>query len=259
MASSIQQQARALGDPTRYEIFDFVLGAERAVEVTELSEHLGLHHNAIRQHLAKLVDAGLLVERVATPRGRGRPPLTYTIDPGAESRWGPVGPFERLSLWLSEILRTGDEPREVGRRIGRQAASSGAPPGIVGVGQSSNSGAPPGIVGVGQSSNSSAPSSSNSSSQGCPDPVAALVDLMARHGFEPTVERRGETLEMTLRSCPFASVAAEDPATVCDLHLGMGEGLSEVTGRLVIEDLVAEDPRSGRCRLLFRSLPGCPA
>jgi predicted ArsR family transcriptional regulator len=73
----------------------------------------------VRQHLAKLVDADLLVEGVEKSTGRGRPRLQYTVDPSAESRWGATGPHERLSLMLSDIIRTGDSPIEVGRRPGQ--------------------------------------------------------------------------------------------------------------------------------------------
>ena len=63
--STLQIQARALGDPTRHELFRYIADAARPVEVAELTEHLGLHHNAIRQHLAKLVEAGLVRKKAA--------------------------------------------------------------------------------------------------------------------------------------------------------------------------------------------------
>jgi predicted ArsR family transcriptional regulator len=117
--TTLQQQARALGDPTRHGVFRYVAAAAHPVDVAELTEHFDLNHNAIRQHLAKLVDAGLVIEQTAPPSGRGRPRLVYVLDPGAESRWGVTGPYERLSLWLAEMVRTGDTPVEVGKRAGR--------------------------------------------------------------------------------------------------------------------------------------------
>lgn len=114
--TNLQQQARALGDPTRHAVFEYLADADHDVGVAELTDHFGLNHNAIRQHLAKLVDAELVVESTAAPMGRGRPRLQYRIDPGTESRWGVTGPYERLSVLLTEVLRTGDSPEEVGRR-----------------------------------------------------------------------------------------------------------------------------------------------
>lgn len=121
-AADLQQQARALGDPTRHSIFRYVAAAGQPVSVGELTEHFGFNHNAIRQHLGKLVVAGLLTEGKAATSGRGRPPVVYVVNPAAEGRWGTTGPYERLSRLLVEIIRTGDTPSEVGRRYGAAMA-----------------------------------------------------------------------------------------------------------------------------------------
>lgn len=118
MTVDIQKQARALGDPTRHGIFQYVLRAGRPVGVAELTDHFGLNHNAIRQHLAKLLSADLVVETKAPRTGPGRPRLEYALSPRADSRWGTIGPYERLSVLLTEVIRSGETPVEVGRRAG---------------------------------------------------------------------------------------------------------------------------------------------
>jgi DNA-binding transcriptional ArsR family regulator len=124
--------ARALGDPTRHEVFRYLADAERPVDVAELTDHLGLHHNAIRQHLTRLVEAGLhhsCLEADRPPVGRGRPRWSTRSILG-ESRWGVAGPYERLTLMLAEIIRSGDSPVDVGRRAGAgpRARDDGADP-----------------------------------------------------------------------------------------------------------------------------------
>lgn len=114
----LQQQARALGDPTREQIFRYVADSDDGADVAEITAHFGLNHNAIRQHLTKLVDAGLVTVATEKSGKRGRPKLTYRLDPTAESRWGVIGPYERLSVLLTEIIRSGNEPVDVGRRAG---------------------------------------------------------------------------------------------------------------------------------------------
>jgi len=207
---SLQQQARALGDPTRHDIFQYLVGSGRPVGVAELTEHFGLNHNAIRQHLAKLTAAELAWEQREPTGGPGRPRLLYTVDPRAESRWGVTGPYERLSLMLSEMVRTGDTPVEVGRRVGRRRSLGTA---------------------------------------SADDPVAVLTDQMARHGFDPAVTTRGDRVEIVLRTCPFATTALADPAIVCELHLGIAEGVSERLGGLEVDELVPHDPRRANCQL----------
>jgi predicted ArsR family transcriptional regulator len=208
--SILQLQARALGDPTRHDIFRHLLDVGNPVDVAELTTVFGLNHNAIRQHLHKLVNAELVLEQTGPSAGRGRPKLYYSVSPGAESRWGATGPYERLSLLLAEIARTGDSPVEVGRRAGRRRR-----------------------LGSGNVS----------------DPIGDLVEQMARQGFEPMVAHRGDVAEVTLRTCPFATTALAEPDIVCGLHLGMAYGIAEAVGGLAIDELIPKDPRRAHCRL----------
>ena len=97
-------QARALADPTRYAIFEYVDEAVEPVGVAELTAHFGFNHNAIRQHLAKLRDAGLVIEEQRPPTGPGRPALCYRPTPGAADRWDGTNPYERLTGMLVALL-----------------------------------------------------------------------------------------------------------------------------------------------------------
>ncbi|HEX7094249.1 MAG TPA: helix-turn-helix domain-containing protein, partial [Acidimicrobiales bacterium] len=98
--TTLQEQARALGDPTRHAIFRHIADADHPVGIAELTDAFGLNHNAIRQHVAKLVAAGLVIESKATGSGRGRPRLQYVVSPAVEGQWGTTGPYERLSRLL---------------------------------------------------------------------------------------------------------------------------------------------------------------
>jgi len=193
--TTLQQQARALGDPTRHAVFRHIAEAGRPVGIAELTERFTFNHNAIRQHLAKLVAAGLVVEAKAPRAGPGRPRLVYVIDPVAEGRWVTAGPYERLSRLLVEIIRTGQSPTEVGRRAADQfrvAAPSG-------------------------------------------DATTDIAAAMARQGFDPEVGSTDRRTEVLLRSCPFESTALADRETVCSLHLGIAQGLADGTDVVVDE------------------------
>lgn len=206
--TTLQEQARALGDPTRHRIFRYIVDADRAVDVAELTEHFGLNHNAVRQHLAKLTAADLLVSGTVPSKGRGRPRLCYRVAPAVEARWGVESPYERLSTLLVEMLRSGEAAEEVGRRAGVRSDPDAAA-----------------------------------------DPIETLVEEMARHGFDPVVTRDGDEVEVTLRSCPFASAAVRDPGTVCGIHLGIARGVADLVGGMVVDELVPRDPRRAGCRL----------
>jgi predicted ArsR family transcriptional regulator len=89
------------------------------------------------------------------------------------------------------------------------------------------------------------------------DPVALVTDVMERQGFEPTVRwGRADEVEVVLRACPFATAAITDPDTVCGIHLGIAEGVASLTGdRLVVDELLPNDPRRANCRLRMHLQP----
>lgn len=210
--SDVQEQARALGNRTRYRIYEHIADAGHPVGVAELTELLGLNHNAIRQALAQLVDAGLVDRQTEEPSGPGRPRLTFTTTPEAAGFWGKDGPYRRLSLLLVEMLVSGKSPLEVGRDVGHSLT----------------------IRSVHDN-----------------DPVATLRDAIAKGGFDPKVRQRGPNLEFVLRTCPFADAADVDPDIICDLHLGLSQGLADQLDDITVDDLVRADPHKAGCRLRF--------
>jgi predicted ArsR family transcriptional regulator len=187
----VQQQARALGDPTRYAIFQFVGDSGAPVRVAALTQHFGMNHNAIRQHLAKLGDAGLVVEEVAARSGPGRPALQYRLAAGVPGTWDAQGPYEDLAVLLLEILADGRPARDVGRAAGKRAAASAA-----------------GVT-----------------------TVDRLCGEMQRRGFEPhVVEHDAGDAELLLGRCPFITAATAQPDVVCEIHRGLAEGFVEGAG-----------------------------
>ena len=208
-----QRQARALGDPTRYEIFRLV-AESGPLGVAPITARLGLNHNAIRQHLTKLCEAGLLVEEVARQGGPGRPPLQYRLAPSVVGSWGTPAPYEDLSLLLLELLDGDASPYEVGFAAGQRAVASASP---------------------------DAP------------PIDVIEDDLARRGFEPARRRDGDAVELALRRCPFESAAAANPDVVCELHRGIAQGVIDALGDDVeLVGLLVRDPSHRDCRLRVR-------
>lgn len=204
-------QSRALGDPTRNAVFAYVRAAPGPVGVAELTEHFGLNHNAIRQHLAKLRDAGLVIEEHETPTGRGRPRLRYRYNPHAFERVGGTSPYEALSLMLVELVRSGRTPREVGRECGRRLAVE----------------------------------------HGTHRDAVEVLDAAARRlGFEPRLEPTVGGVDVVLHRCPFLAPAATAPDIVCNLHRGIAEGIAEgAAGGKTIAAFVVRPPDVAGCRI----------
>jgi predicted ArsR family transcriptional regulator len=211
-----QAQARALGEATRYRIFRYVVEAGQPVGVAAITAHVGLNHNSVRQHLAKLCSAGLLVEDVARSGGPGRPALNYRPAPRTTALSGAPSPYEALAVLLVEILSGGD-PRKVGRAAGRRAVA-GADAGA--------------------------------------DALDVIESELARQGFDPVRQESGAAVELVAARCPFETAAALNPGVVCELHRGMTEGMVEALGRDVLHvGLLPSDPRTAGCRLQLERAP----
>lgn len=209
----LQHEAKALGDPTRHRIFRYIADSETPVSVSELTDYVQLNHNAVRQHLAVLKDASLVVEEVEDRARPGRPRLLYRLHPEVLDRWGATGSYAWLAGLLANAVRRKQEPRQVGRQEGHRRAAE--------------------LPGDG-------------------DRVDLLEAEVMRRGFRPSRVEKGRRVEFVLGRCPFADVAQSDPATVCQLHLGLAEGLAEGLGGLEVERLVTKDPRRAGCRLFVR-------
>lgn len=213
---SLQREAKALGDPTRNRLFRYIADAPDPVGVAELTDHVQLNHNAVRQHLAVLKDAGLVVEEVEDRARPGRPRLLYQLHPEASGRWGTAGPYPWLATLLASAVRRNQDPRQAGHEEGHRRAAE--------------------LSGTG-------------------DAMDLLEREMEHRGFRPTKAEKGRRVEFVLGRCPFAEVAESEPGTVCQLHLGLAEGLTEGLGGLEVERLVAKDPNRAGCRLVVRTPP----
>jgi len=214
-----------MGDPTRHRLFRYIADAPAPVSVAELTAYTGLNHNAVRQHLAVLTDAGLVTEEAERRDRPGRPRLLYRLHPEAAGEWGTPGAYAWLASLLSAALRRGQQPRQAGRQDGHRRAAE--------IGARSGTGNPAGPG----------------------DPADLLEAEITRHGFRPSRAERGPQIEFTLGRCPFEEVAAADPNTICQLHLGLAEGLAEGLGGLVTDQLVIKPAHLAGCRLSVHRAP----
>lgn len=223
--------ARALGDPTRAAIHDFIRDASEPVTIAQITERLQLNHTGIRRHLGKLRDAGLILESREAPSGRGRPGLLYSAAPGPEGR-PAVEPHTELARLLLRMITTGQDPLTVGREAGRRMAATLRP----------------------------------DTHPTYEDLLAALTEAARHMGFDPAPCCRADTdgdtecagrsgrTDILLRRCPFAAEAELSPDTICQLHRGIAEGIGEALLPTAHLRLVLADPRKGGCT--FRICPG---
>ncbi len=216
------QEAQALAHPSRAGIAEALGGSPLGMTVSELADHMGLHPNAIRQHLSVLQQAGVVTSEASAATGRrGRPSRRYSlVTPHGVAA---VGHRELVGLLL-EIVRRSGASESVVEAFGMER-------GLRLVGND--------VTGQTQ----------------------ALTGGLAGMGFAPEevtsqADRQAGEMDLRLRACPFKeAVQAEGGHLICVLHRGLVRGVLERVNEEA--ELVAfdpEDPVTAGCRVLIEGL-----
>ena len=124
----LYETARALGEETRFRIYRQLCLADAPVSVHALAEEFSLHPNAIRQHLARLEQAGLAVSRPDRGGGgAGRPRRLFEPSPEPVEFTHPPRSTRALVALLADAMDSlpADHRRlvEFGRGWGRSWAT----------------------------------------------------------------------------------------------------------------------------------------
>ena len=197
----------ALDQPLRRRLYRLL--SERAGWLTrdEASEVLAIPRSVAAFHLDKLAEAGLVDVTFERTTGRsgpgaGRPAKLYRRSTGEVSASVPERRYDLagslLASAIAESQRTGAaiadclsaSARAAGRVIGEEAAEA-----------------------TGRLATREARRS-------------AVLQLLARHGYEPVLERD----EVALVNCPFHRLAEEHRSLVCGMNLDFLAGLLEGIG-----------------------------
>lgn len=180
---------KALGDPTRFAMFQELARSRHPLSVRELADALDLHPNTVRPHLEQMRDVGLL-ELESVHRGTvGRPEHRYSVAPGAPAAGFEPPAHTLLAALLAALSeRAGaavDDAVSTGRSWGHEAARR------------------------------------------TPDADCArlLLAELDRLGFEPASAQQGPCVDVAFQHCPFQELAEAYPELVCNLHRGIVEGL----------------------------------
>lgn len=156
------------------------------LRIAEIAQAVGSHVNTVRGHLATLGQHGLVESERAPVQGRGRPAVLYSAGPAPGAR---ADEYRALAgAFATDLLAQGDGPqvRRRARRIGRTWGEGLARPKGTGARR--------------------------------PTLDEALTDL----GFGP--ERDGEQIRLT--TCPLLDLAVANPDVICQVHLGLVDGIT---------------------------------
>src|SRR5918995_4141995 len=197
-----------LDQPLRRALYRLLSERKGWVTRDEAAEALGVARSVAAFHLDKLAEAGMAdttFERTSgrTGPGAGRPAKLYRRATGEVSASVPERRYDLagslLATAIAEAERTGApiagclsaSARAAGRVIGKEAAEA-----------------------TGEFKSREARR-------------RAVLDVLARHGYEPTLGKRGE---IALVNCPFHRLAEEHRTLVCGMNLDFLGGLLEGIG-----------------------------
>lgn len=200
----------ALAQPTRAQIFTFLVERRGPAGTEELAEHFGLHPNGIRRHLERLQEGGFIT-RSQVREGKGRPRDDWTVSPEAHPGGERPRAYSDLAGWLARAVSANPdclrEVEQAGREIGRELAPS------------------PGD-----------------------DPAGSLRDSLAALGFEPTLDRGEAGFVCHLGNCPYRNAVRENQEVVCGLHRGITAGiLAELDPTAKLTRFEPRDPDQAGC------------
>lgn len=179
----------------RLRVLEYVR-AHSPVRVVDAATALDLHPNTVREHLDAITELGLVERSTATAVGRGRPATLYRVsaaDPAVAVR-----DYAGLATALAgHLARTSAHPE-------RDARAAGTDWGRELIDECSQAG---------------------------DDPRQSVLKMLARLGFAPEEEDApGTHRGIALRRCPLLDAARRYPTVVCQVHLGIVEGMLEQLG-----------------------------
>ena len=202
----------ALVDPTRRALYELVRASAAPVTRESAADALGISRGLAAFHLDKLVRVGLLEARYESPagepRGPGRTPKVYEASSQQIALTIPARRYELLGDILVEAIANPGE-QGTGVTVGRVARQHGE-----------RLGAAAKVEG------------------------STLVTLLSELGFAPEDH---DCAGLTLRNCPFQSLAAREPELVCGVNHALLTGLLDglgATGRHAVLDPLAGDRKS---------------
>lgn len=193
----VLEVAKALGEETRFDIFRRIASSPEPLSVKELVSQLGMHHSAIRIHLNKLQEAGLIhAKKRHMPGVVGRPQLAFLPSAQALSITLPPRNYEllaRLAMDLALAREDAESPEDFGVHWGRGYMRES-----------------------GRFADGPAP---------LDEALDALMVELRQLGASSNVSRVDDGYQILETNCVFAELATDHAPLVCSLHQGVMRGM----------------------------------
>lgn len=218
----------ALAEPVRRDLYLFVAGQAEPVSRDQAAAGVGVPVHTAKFHLDRLADEGLLeveYRRLSGKRGpgAGRPTKLYRRSEHELAVSLPPREYDLaagvMAAAIEASVHDGTPLREALRDCAVAAGRSLAAPGQARPEQ---------------------------------DPLHAVCDVLADHGYEPRTEPDEDSDErVVMANCPFHWLSRHHTELVCGLNADLIEGVTQAHGRGVVTARL--EPAPGRCCVVLRA------
>ncbi|PAV29072.1 transcriptional regulator [Virgibacillus profundi] len=204
-----------LSDPTRYNIYQYIIQEHREVNVIEIAKQFEIHPNVARLHLSKLEDIKMVVSYSKKTGKGGRPSRIYRLSNEVIELNFPHRDYKLLSTIALESFVELGEPGKIalyntGKKYGMKVMEH----------------------------YQAIPVSQDLTIE---QKIHILEDAGTMLGMYPKFEYNPEnkSIKFKINNCPFKEIATNNHTMVCNMHNAFLKGMFEVLFTNV--DLIEEE------------------
>lgn len=192
-----------LGDPTRFNIYQYMIRMHKTVSVLDISRQFEIHPNVARLHLSKLEDIQVIKSHFEKSGKGGRPGRRYELSDQVIELNFPSRDYKLLaSIAMESFVGLGEPGKQAlyttGKKYGTEVMNN-------------------------------YDSTSNSSPIQIEEQIERLKDMSTMLGMYPEFEYNSEnkSIHFSINNCPFKEVIEEDQETICKMHTAFLKGMFE--------------------------------
>lgn len=191
-----------LSDPTRFNIYQYIIQNHQAVSVLHMAKEFDIHPNVARLHLSKLEEIKLITSHFERTGKGGRPSRLYELSDEVIELTFPHRDYKLLSsIAIESFVELGEPGRkalyQTGKKYGLEIIKQNAIPN-------------PDVLTV-------------------EEKIKILEDAGTMLGMYPQFEYESNTksISFKINNCPFKEVVAQDQTMICNMHHSFLEGMFE--------------------------------
>lgn len=191
-----------MSDPTRFNIYQYLIENREEVNVTEIAKAFDIHPNVARLHLSKLEEINLVTSFLKKTGKGGRPGRQYKLSNEVIELNFPARDYKILSsIALESLMELGEPGKqalyETGKKYGKEAMDYYT--------------------------------TNNNDNASMEEKIIMLEDAGRLLGMYPsfTYNPENNSISFSVNNCPFKELVNTNSQVVCDMHHTFLKGMFE--------------------------------